>query len=124
MLNLVLYLCAQEPDVEGGLPERPVATKTKKGQRWFPAQKPVVREVGVRTVKWIREARSQVASGSDIEASGRTVAPHMRKAHWHGYWTGPRKDPGARNFSLKWLPPTPVGLREGQAVAPTVRVVE
>lgn len=125
MLNLVLYLCAQEPDVEGGLPSRPVATKTKRGPRWFPAQKPAVREVGARVVKWIREARAQSTSRGDGEASGRSVTPHMRKAHWHGYWTGPRKDPEARNFSLKWLPPTPVGVKEaGGEVAPTVRVVE
>lgn len=29
---------------------------------------------------------------------------HIRKGHWHGYWTGPRK--GERIYILKWVMPT------------------
>lgn len=124
-LSLLLYLCANDPDVTGGLPEKATPTKTKKGPRWFPAQKPVVREVGVRVVKWMREARAQAPVASGDGQSGRSVVPHMRKAHWHGYWTGPRKDPEARNFELKWIPPTMVGFKEGETVgAPTVKIVD
>jgi hypothetical protein len=31
--------------------------------------------------------------------------PHIRSAHWHGYWTGKRGS-AARRFILKWLPTT------------------
>ena len=31
---------------------------------------------------------------------GRKVSPHLRRAHWHGFWTGSKADP---NFKYKWL---------------------
>jgi hypothetical protein len=37
------------------------------------------------------------------------VRSHIRRAHWHGYWTGPKKEPEKRKFKLLWLHPILVG---------------
>ena len=34
----------------------------------------------------------------------RSPVAHTRRAHWHHYWTGPRK--GERQLILKWIAPT------------------
>jgi hypothetical protein len=36
---------------------------------------------------------------------------HLRRAHWHGYWTGARGSED-REFSYKWLSPMVVGVSE------------
>ncbi|MDR1660399.1 MAG: hypothetical protein LBR94_08720, partial [Desulfovibrio sp.] len=45
---------------------------------------------------------------------------HIRRAHWHGYWTGPRKprpdipeERQWRRFSYRWLHPMLVGGDDG-----------
>lgn len=60
--------------------------------------------IGEKTGAMLRKARREAF---EHEPTGRTVAPHIRRAHWHGFWTGPRKGPQAVNqkFVLKWLPP-------------------
>lgn len=49
--------------------------------------------------------------------SGRTAGtgqrqsprPHIRSAHWHTYWQGPRGDPKNRIKSVRWIPSIIVG---------------
>lgn len=36
--------------------------------------------------------------------------PHVRRAHWHGFWSGPRKSEKQRTFSVQWLPPIAVAM--------------
>jgi hypothetical protein len=48
------------------------------------------------------------------------VAPHVRAAHWHHFWKGPRD--GARELVLRWLPPILVKMDEAPDLA-TVRSV-
>lgn len=33
--------------------------------------------------------------------------PHIRKAHWHGYWKGSKKE-NTQEFFYKWIPPVVV----------------
>lgn len=35
---------------------------------------------------------------------------HIRRAHWHHFWTGPRD--GERALVVRWLPPIPVNADE------------
>ena len=42
---------------------------------------------------------------------GRTVRPHVRRAHWHHYWVGE----GRTRLEVRWIEPTfvlPEGKRE------------
>ena len=58
----------------------------------------------------------QLASGEEYQKStatgmGRTVRPHVRRAHWHHYWVGG----GRTRLEVRWIEPTfvlPEGKRE------------
>lgn len=111
LISLVLYICSTNADIgDGGKrPHNPTPRKTKRGPRIFPANQSTVWNVGVRVGAALRRAATRQASsaGGGTHASPR---PHIRRAHWHGYWRGPRD--GERQFILHWLSPIPVGARQ------------
>jgi hypothetical protein len=98
LLSLLLYLCANDPDIAGRKPDTPQPKKTKKGIRFFPAPRMSVREVGFNLGKKIRYA-------AETTDSGPAKAAHIRKAHWHLYWTGK----GRTVPKIKWISPILVG---------------
>lgn len=105
LVGMVLYICSDMPEIDdarqpGSSPERPKPTKTKNGWRMFPADKPRVWEVGKETGEKLRQS-------SELEQTGKKIKPHLRRAHWHGYWTGPVTE--KRKFIYKWIAPTFVG---------------
>ena len=108
MLAIVMYLCSDEPDIDddrlpGSSPKIPTPTKTKHGFRLFPADKPHFWTVGTNLGQQLRNTISNV----ELSENGRKgPKPHLRRAHWHGVWTGPRE--GERKFKYNWLPPTVV----------------
>lgn len=103
-ISILLYLCSEEPDIDdarepGAFPANPRAKKIKKGWKLFPASKVRYWNVGAVIGERLRKELGEV--------TGRTVSPHIRRAHWHGYWTGPKA--GERKFTFKWIPPILVG---------------
>lgn len=109
ILALVLYLCSEAPDIDGS-PANPEPKRTKKGWRLFPAQAPRVWDVGARIGAAIRHAYQAREMGQEPEIdpdTGRArPRPHMRRAHWHTYWSGP----GRSTPVLRWVPPTCINL--------------
>ena len=126
-ISLLLYLIsARDTDLRDAKgtdakPDNPTPKKTKKGLRLFPPTGPKVWEAGYRLGSFLAKAKSEGGGGSG-DGAERAVTPHIRRAHWHTYWTGPRKDPDRRAAVVKWLPPIRVGVDEG--LIPTVRVVK
>lgn len=114
LLSLLLYLCSDEPEIGApgeGRPQRPRPTRVKGGWRLFPAKGPRVWPVGEALGRSLREALERDDSGLERDDSERKSPRfHLRRAHWHGYWTGPKD--GERRFRYKWLPPTAVGGKE------------
>ncbi|GBD41865.1 hypothetical protein HRbin39_01252 [bacterium HR39] len=107
LLSLTLYLCQEAPDL-GGLSPRPPApqVRVKGGERKvFPPETPLVLPTGWRWGKAIRLARER---GEEVPSAptGKRVAPHVRRAHWHLYWVGEgaRKDPAKARPVLRWVP--------------------
>ena len=107
-LSLVLYVCSDEaeirdrdaPDWEPSFP-RPKVTKGV--ERLFPADRNRTVKVGRELGAMLREG---TAKSEPSAPTGRSVRPHMRRGHWHGFWTGPRKENrDQQKFVLKWLPP-------------------
>lgn len=102
-ISLLLYLCSEQPDIqpiERELPARPKAKKVKGDWKLFPPKKPKIWHVGKEVAKQISAVLG--------ETSGETrnsPAPHIRRAHWHGFWKG-SKGTSSRKFIYKWLPPT------------------
>lgn len=123
MLSLALYLCTVNAEIGDGSrkPKTPLPKRTKKGWRLFPPDQPVVWDVGVRMGAALRAAFHQ--REMDAEGTGTTVRPHVRRSHWHGYWTGPKATPELRKLALKWLPPIPVNVDNVEQLVPTIRPV-
>ena len=55
-------------------------------------------------------ARKSEGTGT---GTGRTVRPHIRRANWHHYWTGP----GRKSLEVRWIQPTLV-LADGEQEMP------
>jgi hypothetical protein len=108
LVSLVLYLCSDMPDFGADKkPVRPKAQKTKKhGWRLFQAPGPTIWHIGHRVGRLIREAHE---TEREI-GSSRSVKSHIRRAHWHGYWSGPLSGP--RRFTYQWMPPIAVGIEK------------
>lgn len=105
-LSLVIYLCSQEPEYKGGrAPNWPRPKRTKKGWRLFPAKHPRIWTMGQETGEAIARAHRQPYQQTGERSR---PEPHIRRAHWHGFWTGPMD--GERRFEYKWLPPIPVNV--------------
>lgn len=125
LVSLVLYLCSQAAEYRDARgmdrqPTRPTPQKTKRGERLFPPDQPTVWETAFRVGARLRQAKQQAQSGGGERAP---VRPHIRRAHWHTYWVGPRSDPSQRKAILRWLSPIPVGFGDDDDVEPTIRRV-
>ena len=114
-LSVLLYLCADTPDITDlhgrkEKPENPLPAKTKRGLKVFAAGSNTSWQVGFRIGAALRGIHDRETNSENTEPSGRLhTSPkrHIRRAHWHSYWMGPRKGP--RQIVLKWLPPIPIG---------------
>ena len=107
-LSLALYLWQEAPDL-GGVAPRPPAplVRVKGGKKVFPPGEPLVLPTGWRWGKAIRLARER-REKEPSAPTGRRGVPHVRRAHWHLYWTGKgsRKDPSRARPLLRWVPAT------------------
>jgi hypothetical protein len=103
-VSLLLYLCADEPDLGGRQPpEHPSLSKRTTG-----AATETVWAVGERVGAALRSA----ATATPEDPAGGTHAsprPHVRRAHWHTYWTGQH---GAQVARCRWVAPILVGAGE------------
>ncbi len=118
IVSMLLYLCADEPEIEdrafpGVRPGRPVSKKIKGMLRFFEAGKIRVWDVGTQTGERLRQAqeraRADTSTGDQHQQERESPIPHVRRAHWHGFWSGPLA--GDRRFSVKWLPPILVSVQ-------------
>jgi len=125
MLQLLLYLCSEEPDMPQI--EHPQKRRTISGGVRSPKE-PQVWDVGVRISNAIRKSRKndehvqeKRISMQGIHASPR---PHVRSAHWHTYWTGPRDAQfPVRKPVIRWIPPIPVGMDWKHELPTNVKIV-
>lgn len=112
LLSLLLYLCSTAAEIGTGArrPQRPTPKRTKRGPRFFPPDTPTTWDVGVRIGAALRAAYHREQIGQDSAPSGRRVRPHVRRAHWHSYWLGPRGDPQQQRRELRWVPPIAINV--------------
>lgn len=108
MVSVLLYLCSEDAEVPAP-PARPVRVVRGKKRPIMPtpSRGPRIYECGARIGPLLaaaKRARSEGTGGS----LGHSVIPHIRRAHWHTYWTGPRD--GERAAKLRWLHPIRVNL--------------
>jgi len=115
LLPFVLYLCTDQPDITGRKDYsnrlRPRMIKIKNGLRMFPPDQHELWEVGLSIGRKIRAYQS-TGTGSSHDSP----VPHIRRAHWHTFLTGPR-DSVTRGSILKWIPPIPVNVHDSDEIA-------
>lgn len=99
LISLVLYICSVSADFGHYTAYRPVPVRTKRGPRLFPPEAPTIVKTGESIGAALRASRRGLQTIT-TGGTGRTVHPHVRRAHWHGYWKGrpPR-------FEVRWMPP-------------------
>lgn len=105
-VNLALLLCAEQPAERKPEEFHPKPVTVKGSLRFFPPAKPTIYPVGEKIAERLQAAEATIRVTGDRQ----TIRPHIRRAHWHGYWHGPRE--GERRFVLQWLPPMVVSPRE------------
>lgn len=115
-LNLLVYLCSEEPDFERS---QPIPRKRGRGAVKS-ASYPDRIEVGTRIGSAIRKSRQQRYLYDDSEhGSTRHNRPHVRRAHWHLYWTGS----GRAIPKVKWVSAIFVNASDGEPTT-TIRPVK
>lgn len=112
MLQLLLYLCSDEPDMP---PIEHPQKRRSASWRVYPPDEPKVWDVGVRISNVIRGYRHETTLNEQAETTSEqshaSPRPHVRSAHWHTYWTGPRDAVFPdRKPVIRWLPPMPIGM--------------
>lgn len=118
-LPLVLYLCTVNAEIDDPVSVTGEARKVQLGGIMTPKDKagevtifPVGENIGVR----IREYKADQHKKADVEpvpddkhklttgAVPSKRSPHVRRGHYHHYWTG-SKTKGTRKLILKWTAP-------------------
>lgn len=107
MLQLVLYICAANAEVEENpkqkaihrapKPNTKVKDKLSEVQAW---------DAGQKTGERIRILRAKPANytGRTHAGTSSPKSPHFRRGHWHHYWVG-KKDSEERKVKLNWVSP-------------------
>lgn len=112
MLSLVLYLCSAGADTT----QRAIPVGVAGRRNGEPV---TVVSAGFRVGAALRGASHSTDRHSG-DPSGRRVAPHLRRAHWHSYWCGSDAR-GDRHLEVRWVPPVPVNAELADELLTVVR---
>lgn len=103
----VIYLCAANAD---GRPVPAVATRKRPDGSAYKGKAPKVVEFGYRIGPQLGRARRAHEAGVP-GTTGRKMAPHVRRAHFHTYKVGP----GRAESLVRWLAPIPINVDKDAA---------
>ena len=127
MIQLLLYICSEEPDMPEI--EHPQKRKRLSGGVRAP-EEPRVWDVGVSVSAVIRKFNSRPSTAPAAFEDGvkpgshASPRPHVRSAHWHTYWMGPRDAVfPLRKPVMRWIPPLPIGMDWKSELPTNIRVV-
>lgn len=113
-LNLLLFVLSAENGAEIVYTPPKTPRGQKAGRR---TNTETVRMLGAKIGSAIGAAR-RVRYAPHQGTGERTVAPHVRRAHWQSFWTGKRKGREDGKFGdelvVKWIPPIPVNQGAGE----------
>lgn len=98
----VIYLCTENADTR---PVPAVATRKRPDGSAYRGKSPKVVEFGYRVGPRLGQARKSYPVGA-AGTTGRKMAPHVRRAHFHTYLTGP----GRTVPTVRWLAPIPINV--------------
>ncbi|EMO53904.1 AcrVA2 family anti-CRISPR protein [Leptospira noguchii] len=106
LLPLILYICADNSEISGPYSYNKYIQKTryKKEFELKQADNVVVWDVGKELGIKIKKYKQSVGFK---DMGPKEKSPHIRRAHWHHFWTGNSEE---RKLILRWLSPIPVNL--------------
>jgi hypothetical protein len=110
--NMLAYICSKNADIHVSYKPAGKPRNGRSSATWH--------EVGYRIGAELREYE-RIKSGKKPHQGG-TVRPHIRRAHWHHYWVGPKDGP--RELVLKWIPPLIIASKNGEIKEVTGHMVE
>lgn len=105
ILQVILYILAQNAEIT---PSSEQSFITKRGKTVKDKYSEIRKwDVGIRVGAAIRQqkAKEQSKKKEYKESEHQSPRPHMRRGHWHHFWTGPKAQPEERKLILKWLSP-------------------
>ena len=109
MLPLVLWLCAEEPDISnikgepisGAELRAPKYAVNKKTGVFIPPSQPIIYHIGKRLGGEIRQFNKKIADNDQQSRAPTRKRPHIRRGHWHGVWHGTKQN---KQFKIYWQP--------------------
>ncbi|MBF6329792.1 hypothetical protein [Nocardia transvalensis] len=111
-VSLLLYLCSNRCDL-GSATELLPGRKKRRTQGVMSTVIDLGFDVGPKLL-----AAQEAATNSEAGlGSGRRIRSHIRRAHWHTYWTGPHDEQVA---DVRWLHPILVNPVDRDPSRPTV----
>ena len=126
VLSILLYICSQDAEfTRAGVPDRPslpTPVRTRRtGLRLYPAAQSVYWDLGVRMGSALRAAMGAAPTEEGTERA--RVTPHVRRAHWHTFLSGPIKNvqAGQRRRDVRWMPPIPVNVTDAGELLSTIK---
>lgn len=123
IIQLLLYLCAANADVQERRPSTMTAKKTSKTTDKCPVRH---WDVGVRVGATIKRNRSYAAKTQRKSGDHKQHArprPHLRRGHWSHFWTG-KRDGSDRERILKWIEPVYINANTPDDLPTTIHKVK
>ena len=119
ILNCALYLCSVNKDLVFNSSGNEVPQGFAKGllAESNPRVKVIKYDVGARVGPKLALSKESCSGARNLTKG---IRPHVRRAHWHHYWVGPKSD---QKLVLKWIAPVVCGSKSSKAVAPSLRKV-
>lgn len=121
-LSCLMYLCTEAPDLDNKVTPAPKVMRMGTTVRYVPPKQDTQISVGGRLGSLFR--KQAATSNNPTTPSGSTVAsplpPHIRRAHWHTYWTGAKAH---QKPELRWLSPILVNAHSTDQLSETVHRV-
>jgi hypothetical protein len=112
-LNMYLYICSDGADVQPNPEQSKITRRSSVICDKF--REVEVQDVGFRIGAVLRKTKTSNQQSERETGGGSHTAKrqHIRRGHWHHYWTGSRSAPEERKLILKWTHPMLVGGASG-----------
>lgn len=127
VLNAIIYLCTEMPDISTRSVDMPnqaqPKSKNKDKKRNSKKNKLNISNVGTKIGRIIRDTRNVSANRNSASVGtggvGTQKSPHMRRAHYHSYWIGKGEE---RKLIVKFLSPMLIHGHDAEEKSiPTIR---
>lgn len=124
-LQYVLYLCSENAEIDQDPVNRQMYRHPTPG---FVKNKPrevFLLDAGKKTGAMIHAFKQKRYESRSAGSGVSTVrSPHVRRAHWHHYWTGRLSHPEERRLIVKWIAPSYIHKEMYELIRPSVAVVK